>query len=99
MYYLIRYPHTSFSKLKASVGWGDILMIPAFIVSFSPANLIVVFIFSLVLSLIYYLVSNLLSLRFKTIPLAGIQSLVLSALLGADLLGFHQMQVDYFLLF
>ena len=99
MYYLIRYPHSTLSKLKTSVGWGDVLMLPAFIVSFSPVNLIVVFILSLVLSLIYYVVSNTCSSRVKTIPLAGIQSLVLSVILCAESLGFLTMKVDFFPLF
>lgn len=99
MYYLVRYRIASLSRLKASVGWGDILMVPAFVVSFSPANLMVVFFLSLVLSLIYHVVTNLRSSSVKTIPLAGIQSLVLSVLLCVDSLGFLKMQSDYFLLF
>lgn len=99
MYYLIRYGKVSLSKLKASVGWGDILMVPVFVVSFSPANMIFVFIFTLVLSLVYHVVSNFRSLNDATIPLAGIQSLVLSALFCTDSLGLFKMQVDFFPLF
>jgi len=99
MYYILRYQDTTVIRLKASVGWGDILMLPAFIVCFSPGNLIVVFVLSLVLSLIFYLISNSRSSRVKTIPLAGIQSLILSILLCADFLGFLKMQVDYFPIF
>jgi hypothetical protein len=99
VYYILRYQDTTVIRLKASVGWGDVLMLPAFIVCFSPGNLIVVFIFSLVLSLAFYVVSNSRSSRVKTIPLAGIQALVLSVLLSADFLGFLKMQVDYFPIF
>src|ERR1035437_8439102 len=96
IYYLVVYSHFAVSKLKASIGWGDVLILPAFVINFSPVNIIVVFIFSLLISLIYYLFNNFQKLRIKTIPLAGIQSLVLSILLCADSLGFLKMQVDYF---
>ena len=99
IYYLLIYSHFAVLKLKASVGWGDVLILPAFVINFSPVIMIVVFIFSLVISLIYYLFNNFQKLRIKTIPLAGIQSLVLSILLCADSLGFLKMQVDYFPLF
>lgn len=99
MYYILRYHDATVIRLKASVGWGDVLMLPAFIVCFSPGNLILVFILSLVLSLIFYVVSNSRSSRVKTIPLAGIQSLVLSVLLCADFFGLLKMQVDYFPIF
>lgn len=99
IYYLLRYQDATVIRLKASVGWGDILMLPAFVVCFSPGNLIVVFILSLVLSLIFFVVSNSRPSRVKTIPLAGIQSLVLSVLLFADFFGFLKMQVDYFPIF
>ena len=99
MYYLLRYQDATVIRLKASVGWGDILMLPAFVVCFSPGNLIVVFILSLVLSLIFFVVSNSRPSSVKTIPLAGIQSLVLSVLLCADFLGPLKMQVDYFIIF
>jgi hypothetical protein len=99
MYYLIKYQHTSFSKLKASVGWGDVLMLPAFVINFSPANLIVIFILSLLISIIYHVIDTLWSLSIKTIPLAGIQSLVLSIVMIADFLGFLKMQVDFLPLF
>lgn len=99
MYYLLRYQDATVIRLKASVGWGDVLMLPAFIICFSPGNLIVVFVLSLILSLIFYLISNSRSSRAKTIPLAGIQSLVLSILLCADFFGLLKMQVDYFPIF
>lgn len=99
MYYILRYQNATVIRLKASVGWGDVLMLPAFIVCFSPGNLIVVFVLSLVLSLIFYAVSNSRSSHIKTIPLAGIQALVLSVLMCADFLGFLKMQVDYFPIF
>jgi Ni/Fe-hydrogenase subunit HybB-like protein len=99
IYYYLKYQQATVNRLKASVGWGDVLMLPAFIVSFSPGNLIFVFILSLMLSLIYNLISNSGSPGKKTIPLAGIQSIVLFALLIADFLGFLKMQVDYFPLF
>ena len=99
MYYILRYQDATVIRLKASVGWGDILMLPSFIVCFSPANMIVVFVISLVLSLIFYVVSNSKSSSIKTIPLAGIQSLVLSVLLCADYIGFLKMQTDYFPIF
>lgn len=99
MYYYLKYQHATVNRLKASVGWGDVLMLPAFIVSFSPVNLIVVFILSLLLSLTFHLISNSRSSSKKTIPLAGIQSMVLSVLLIANFLGFLKMQVDYFHLF
>ena len=99
MYYILRYQDATVIRLKASVGWGDVLMLPAFIVCFSPGNLILVFVLSLVLSLIFYVVSNSRSSRVKTIPLAGIQALVLSVLLCADFFGLLKMQVDYFPIF
>ena len=99
MYYILRYQDATVIRLKASVGWGDVLMLPSFIVCFSPGNLIFVFVISLVLSLIFYVVSNSKSSSIKTIPLAGIQSLVLSILLCADFIGLLKMQVDYFPIF
>jgi hypothetical protein len=99
MYYLVRYRQTSLSILRASVGWGDVLMLPAFVINFSPLNLIIVFMLSLLVALIYHVGSNFWSQRDRTIPLAGIQSLVLSVILMADSLGFLKMQYDFFLLF
>lgn len=99
MYYIVRYQDKTVIRLKASVGWGDILMLPAFLICFSPGNLIVVFVLTLVLSLFFHVVGYLCSSQAKTIPLAGIQSVVLSILLYADFLGFMKMQVDYLPLF
>ena len=99
MYYLIRYGLMSPSRIKGSLGWGDVLMLPAFVISFSPANLMVVFVLSLLISLIYHTISSFLSESIRTIPLAGIQSLVLSIVLIANLLGLFKMETDFFPLF
>ncbi len=95
-YYLIKYKKKSFFKLKSSIGLGDVLMIPAFIVSFSPFNMIVVIIISLIISLLYNLIINFRQIILKTIPLAGILSLMLSLLLIADLLGLINTKNDFY---
>lgn len=98
-YYLVRYGQASLSRLKASVGWGDVLMLPAFVISFSPVNMIVVFNLSLLAALIYHLICGSRSSGVQTIPLAGIQALVLSIVLIADFMGFIKMQADFYPLF
>jgi len=98
VYYLVKYKLKSLSRLKASVGWGDVFMIPAFIVSFSSSNLLVVFIFSLIISLGYHLIGSFRSGYRNTIPLAGIQSLILALFMSAEFFGFMKLKIDFFTL-
>lgn len=99
MYYVVRYSTFAIIKLRASIGLGDVLLLPAFVISFSPGNLILVFVFSLIISLVYHAFKVIRPDGIKTIPLAGIQSFLLSVILIADFFEVCNMQVDYFPLF
>ena len=99
MYYLVKYSSYAIIKLRASIGLGDVLLLPAFALSFSPGNLIIVFVSSLIISLGYHAFKIIRPDGIKTIPLAGIQSFLLSVILIADFFGVCKMQIDYFPLF
>jgi hypothetical protein len=77
IYYILRYRGKSFDRLKQSIGLGDILLIPFWIVSFSPANFIVLMTGSFLLSLVGYAFIYLRTDKKITIPLAGIQSVIM----------------------
>jgi hypothetical protein len=77
IYYMLRYGGKSFDRLKQSIGLGDILLIPFWIVSFSPANFIVLLTASFLLSLVGYAIMYLRTAEKITIPLAGIQSVIM----------------------
>jgi hypothetical protein len=95
-YYIIKYGDKYVSQLKSSIGLGDVLMIPAFLLSFSPFNMILVFILTLLLSLLYHLIIKFKDSTTETIPLAGIQSLILSIILITDTLEYFNMKVDLY---
>lgn len=99
MYYIIRYSSNANLKLRTSIGLGDVLLLPAFVISFSPGNLIVILVLSLIVSLAYHAIWGTNDGSKKTIPLAGIQSFIFSVILTADSFGMGKMQVDYFPLF
>lgn len=75
LYYIFRYGKKGITQLSNSIGLGDILMVPVFIISFSPVNFILVTVLSLIFSLLSYTLSSLTHLPQKTIPLAGFLSL------------------------
>lgn len=99
IYYLVRYGLGFRHKIKSSVGWGDVLMLPAFIISFPPVNMILIFYLSLLVALIYHLIGNYRQINRKTIPLAGIQSLVLASIIIADYLKLVNIHSDFLPLF
>ena len=77
MYYFVVYRRLAFSKIKGSVGLGDLLMLPVFIVSFSPVNFIFFFIVSIVIALVGSIIQGVIRKGINTIPLAGYWSLML----------------------
>lgn len=99
IYYVVKYSSYAVIKLRTSIGMGDVLLLPAFVLSFSPGNLIIVFVSSLIISLVYHAFKVIRPDGIKTIPLAGIQSFLFSVILIADFFGICKMQVDYFPLF
>ncbi|HBL77413.1 MAG: hypothetical protein A2W90_21410 [Bacteroidetes bacterium GWF2_42_66] len=97
IYYLFRYKTGAFHKIRSSIGSGDVLIIPLFIFSFSPFNFIVFYMISLILSLIFSLTINFFR-KNTTIPLAGIQAIVLAACHIFHITGFINMQNDIYTL-
>jgi|GEM_PF-1749126 len=95
VYFLIRYKTKAFQKIKSSVGWGDIMMLPAFIISFSVFNFVIVYMVSLVLSLLYSL-TDISNKEEATIPFAGIQAAVLAICFILHVTGIADMQNDIF---
>lgn len=81
LYYLLRYGFKTGNKIKSSIGIGDLLLIPVLTASFSPGNFVLFLIISFIIALSYGIISRLASKRDLTIPLAGIQSLLLAILL------------------
>ena len=81
LYYLLRYGFKTGNKIKSSIGMGDLLLIPVLAASFSPGNFVLFLIISFVIALSYGIIIRLIRKRDITIPLAGIQSLLLSFLL------------------
>ena len=67
-----------FNPFNRLIGTGDLLFLPALCISFSPVNYLVFFIISLLLILVFRLISGT-SGRF--IPLAGMQSVFLACAL------------------
>lgn len=67
----------------AMLGWGDVLFWAVAALLFSPANFILFFLGSMLLSLLLHAVLRLLWVNYKkeTVPLAGLQSLCLVAVL------------------
>ena len=70
-------------------GLGDLLLFIALAFSFSPATFIILFVFSIVFSLAFYLIL-LKNTKDRTIPLAGTISLFFSIVLLTNWVGFCQ---------
>ncbi len=79
--YLVRYGAAFFKKIRASVGSGDLLLLPVIIVSFSPVSFVLFLVISLTTGLSYWLAGRMLHSRQTTIPLAGITTLLLALIL------------------
>jgi hypothetical protein len=75
-------------KLKKSIqevfGLGDLLFFCLLAVSLPIISFLVVFIFSLIFSLVVFILIKK-SLKHKTVPLAGFQSLFFAIILGLDI--------------
>lgn len=95
MYYLLRYNRQAFKKIKSSIGWGDILIIPLFIFNFSPSNFTLIYLASLVISLSYAQIANC-NRELFFIPLAGIQSAIIVCCIILDYSGLFNMQIDFY---
>ena len=93
IYYLLRYREMVYQRIKQSVGWGDILLLPFLLVSCSFGNFVVFFLLSLLGSLVWFLSTGGL-LKPKTIPLAGIQSGIMVIALFMQLLKVLNLNVD-----
>jgi len=64
------------------LGWGDVLFLVAVSFYFSPFNYIIFYVLSMVLVLIYAIITRLVqSKKHLEIPLAGLQALMLSILI------------------
>ena len=81
LYYLLRYGLKTGNKVKSSIGMGDLLLIPVLTASFSPGNFVLFLIVSYIIALSYGIIIRLIRKRDITIPLAGIQSLLLAIVL------------------
>ena len=79
--YLVRYGTSFFKKIRASVGSGDLLLLPVIIVSFSPVSFVLFLVISLGTGLSYWLAGRILHSRQTTIPLAGITTFLLALIL------------------
>lgn len=93
IYYILRYQHQVYKRIEQSIGWGDVLLIPFILVSFSFGNFVSVFLLSLISSLTWFLIIGG-GHKHKTIPLAGIQSAIIVVAIVLDLLGVLSMNVD-----
>ncbi len=87
LYYLLRYGFKTGNKIKSSIGIGDLLLIPVLTASFSPGNFVLFLIISFIIALSYGIISRSASKRDLTIPLAGIQSLLLAIVLILECAG------------
>ncbi len=77
IYYFFVYRRLALSKIEGSVGLGDLLMLPVFIVSFSPFNFILFFIASIVVALVGYIIQGMIKNDMNTVPLAGYWAVLL----------------------
>ena len=94
-YYLLRYRIIALKKIKSSIGIGDLLIIPVFIISFTPFNFILIYIISLLASLTYFVVAGYYKKEI-TIPLAGIQSVILAVCLVLNYTGIVNLHTDIY---
>ncbi|MDD4190888.1 MAG: hypothetical protein PHI28_06140 [Mangrovibacterium sp.] len=86
-YYTFRYGRGFAGVLAQSVGLGDLLLIPVLLTGFSTGNFILLLIISFVVAFSYGIVSKMSGKKETTIPLAGIQSLLLSIALILEYVG------------
>lgn len=98
-YYLLRYGLNFLERLKTGIGFGDILLLPVLITSFSPFNFVLFLVVSLLISLIYWTVNQLLISKEPTVPLAGIQTLLLNLIIIMELTGYFNSYIDLVLLY
>jgi hypothetical protein len=95
MYYLIRYKTEAFRRIKSSIGVGDVMMLPVFMISFSVFNFVAVYMISLIISLVYSL-GTVSFKRNSTVPFAGIQAIILTVCYILHVTGITDMQNDIF---
>ena len=67
-------------RIRASIGLGDILLLPLFIICFSFVNLLIFLIVSSIIAILFGIIS-----KKKEIPLAGIQSLLMMPILVLEM--------------
>ena len=85
--------------LDNKIGWGDILFLFAAGCFFSPGCFILFYVLSLLFSLVIGLALGLLrTKRYDSVPLAGLQALVLSTLLCFEVIYRHTFTTDDWLL-
>lgn len=97
LYYLLRYRNRMWSRMKVSIGPGDLLLVPVLAAAFSTGNFVLFLILSCLAALCYSLFNQQISKTDTTIPLAGIQSLLLSILLVLESAGFWSFRNDLIL--
>lgn len=98
-YYLLKYREKAFSTLKLSIGWGDILLLPFLVVSFSPSNFVLFLLLSFAISLLWYLGKGRQGPEKMVIPLAGIQAIGMLAAWLASFFRLFRFQVDILSIF
>lgn len=79
--YILRKRLTGLKLLSRSIGLGDIVMVPLLLYYFSPMNLILFFISSLIIALTAHIIISFGSSKAKSIPLAGYWALLLLPLI------------------
>jgi hypothetical protein len=78
LYYIFFYGKSALNKLKSSIGMGDIVMLPAIVISFSPVAFLCFFVCSILLALaIYFFLALARKNKHNTIPLAGYWAILL----------------------
>lgn len=93
-YYLLRYGLNFMERLKTGIGFGDILILPVLVANFSTFNFVLFLIVSLLISLIYWGVNQLSTPKEPTVPLAGIQALLLNLIIIMELTGVFDSYMD-----
>lgn len=76
-------------KLQESMGWGDVLFLFGFAVSFPTLSFLNFFIFSIFFTLAIHFLQKKGNKKQPSIPLAGSQSIFLLLVYGANWLGFY----------
>lgn len=99
LYYILRYGLKFIERLKSGIGLGDILLIPVLLICFSSFNLILFLVLSILISLLYWIVNQFTNSKESTIPLAGIQTLLLNIIIILEQTGYFNSYTDLITLY